>query len=71
MLELDLRLHAPAFTEVIPQVNDRMGDVEAAVGGIVCILGRAGIAIDIVAEEVSRISGFAISSYRKMLGIKG
>ncbi|MBO4916879.1 MAG: hypothetical protein J5374_03240 [Bacteroidales bacterium] len=48
-----------------------MGDIEAAVGGIVCIFGRAGIAIDVVAEEVSRISGFAISSYRKMLGIKG
>jgi hypothetical protein len=48
-----------------------MGDVKAAVGGIIGILGRPGITIDVVTEEIPRICRLSIPSYRKMLGMNG
>ena len=71
MLEFDFRLHAPSLAEVIPQVDDRMRDVEAPVGGVACILFGTGIAVDIVAEKVPRVGGLTVPADGKLLGGKG
>jgi hypothetical protein len=71
VLEFDLRLQAPALAEVIPYIDDGMGDVKTAVGGIIGILDRPGIAVDIITEEVSRKGGLAVSANRKLLSLNG
>ena len=71
VLEFNLRLQAPAPAEVIPYIDDGMGDVKTAVGGIIGILDRPGIAVDIITEEVSRKGGLAVSANRKLLSLNG
>jgi hypothetical protein len=71
MLKLDLGLHTPALAEVIPNIDDCMGDVKAAVGGVIRVFGGSGIAVNVVAVEVPGVGSLAVSADCKLLCLKG
>ena len=63
VFKLDFAAHAPAFAEVVAQVDDHMGQVDAAVAfGVFVTLG-VGIAEHVVAIEVTGVDGFAVATH--------
>ena len=62
VLKLDLCAHAPAFAEVVAQIDHHMGQVDAAMAfGIAVTLG-VGISEHIVAVEVTGVDGLAVAT---------
>lgn len=62
MLKLNLAAHAPATPEVVTQINDGMGNVDAAMRRVVLILRRILIAVDVVTIEMACVHSLAIAS---------
>jgi hypothetical protein len=71
MLKLDLGLHTPALAEVIPNIDDCMGDVKAAVRRVIRVFGGSGIAVNVVAVEVPGVGSLAVSADCKLLCNEG
>ena len=63
MLELDLGLHRPAFSEIVAQVDDGMGNIETPMA-LAHMRRRARIPIYIVAVEIPRQGHFTVPSHR-------
>ena len=62
MFKLDFRTHGPAFAKVIAKVDDHMGQVETAMALGIRIGLRMGIAVHVVAIEISRIDRLAVAA---------
>ena len=62
MLKLDLRTQRPAIAEVIAQIQDHVGQVEASVTLVVGIVLGFLVAVEALAVEVARHHGFTIAS---------
>ena len=68
VLEFNLCLHGPAFPEVVAQIDDGMGNVEAAVRRLVGIRLGPGITVDIVRVEITAEGDLTIAADRQPLG---
>ena len=63
VLKLNLARHGPALAEVVAYVNHGVGDVEAAVAGVVLVAARLAVAVHVVAVEVARQCHLAVAAY--------
>ena len=63
MLKLDFATHAPTLAEIIAQVDDHMGQVDAAMPfGIFVTLGM-GVAEHVVTIEVAGVYGLSVAAH--------
>ena len=62
MLEFDLSLHGPAFSEVVSEIDHGMGDIEATVSLVISVITGMRITINIVTVEIARQGDFTVTS---------
>ena len=67
MFELDLRSHGPPLTEVVPEVDHRMGDVELPMTRIILVVGRGTVTVHMVAEELTGITDLPVATYTQFV----
>ena len=63
MFKLYLCTECPSLTKVIPKIDDRMGNVEASVTGVILVFFGLTVTTHVVAEVVACEVGFAIATH--------
>ena len=63
VLKLDFAAHAPAFAEVVSQVDDHVGQVDATMAFGVFVPIGMGISEHVVAVEVTGVNCLSVAAY--------
>ena len=62
VFEFYLGLHGPALSEIVAQIDHGVRNVKATVAAVIPVIGRMGIAVDVVTVEITAHSHFPVAT---------